>query len=224
LFESVFEPIAERQKQAWFFGFGSHAVVVCILLTRSCMCDPTGRKNLTALRRAGAVALTVLAVAGPALAQDVPRPPHVRGDRSMQRLVNEAARRSPAIREWIDRLEELDVTVYVRSRTFAQIDLEGRLAILSNVGGHRYLVIELACGRAEVAQMATLGHELFHALEIAQEKWVVNAETLAELYSRIGTKTGDSGGVRTFETEAAAAAGLRARQQLLTSTRNGNGT
>ena len=72
--------------------------------------------------------------------------------------------------------------------------------------------------------MATLGHELFHAIEIAEEPSVVNAETLAAFYSRIGIKTGDSGGWQTFETEAAAAAGLRARRQLLISTRHGNGT
>ncbi len=73
--------------------------------------------------------------------------------------------------------------------------------------------------------MATLGHELFHAIEIAEAPSVVSPETLADLYSRIGTKTGDSRGVRTFETEAAAAAGLRARRQLLTSTtRQGHGT
>ena len=143
----------------------------------------------------------------------------------MQRLVDEAARRSPAIREWIDRLQELDVTVYVRARTFSQLDLEGRVALLSTAGSHRYLVIELACGRSELTQMATLGHELFHAIEIAEEPSVVNADTLADLYSRIGRKTSDSGGLRTFETEAAAAAGLRARRQLLiNSTRHGHGT
>jgi hypothetical protein len=64
--------------------------------------------------------------------------------------------------------------------------------------------------------MATLGHELFHAIEIAEEPSVVSADTLADLYARIGRKTGDSAGHRTFETEAAAAAGLRARRQLTT--------
>ncbi len=142
----------------------------------------------------------------------------------MRRFIDAAARRSPAIREWIDRLQGLDVTVYVRLKVFAQRDLEGRVALLSKAGSHRYIVIELACGRMELTQMATLGHELFHAIEIAEEPSVVNAETLAAFYTRIGVKTGDSGGLRTFETGAAAAAGLRARRQLLTSTRNGNGT
>jgi hypothetical protein len=53
----------------------------------------------------------------------------------------------------------------------------------------------------------------------------VDADTLADLYSRIGRKTSDHAGLRTFETEAAAAAGLLARQQLLiNSTRHGHGT
>lgn len=149
--------------------------------------------------------------------------PHVRGEGGMQRLVDDAAQRSPAIRAWIDRLEELDITVYVRARAFTQLDLEGRIGLLSAAGGHRLLLIELACGRPEVSQMATLGHELFHAIEIAEEPSVVSAATLAELYSRIGIETGDRRGRRTFETEAAAAAGLRARRQLL-STRTGHGT
>ena len=40
--------------------------------------------------------------------------------------------------------------------------------------------------------MATLGHELFHAIEIAEEPAVVNPVTLADFYSRIGIETSDS--------------------------------
>jgi hypothetical protein len=165
----------------------------------------------------------LLLLAYPARAQGAA--PHVRGEGDMQRLIDDAARRSPAIQRWIDDLQELDVTVYVRTRLFAQLDLDGRVALLSVAGGHRYLMIELACGRSTLTQMATLGHELFHAIEIAREPSVVSPDTLADLYSRIGTKTGDRSGLRTFETEAAAAAGLRARRELLTSTtRQGHGT
>ena len=142
----------------------------------------------------------------------------------MQRLVDGAAQRSPAIREWIDRLEQLDVTVYVRARAFTQLDLDGRIGLLSVADRHRFLVIELSCGRSELSQMATLGHELFHALEIAQEPSAVDAETVADLYARIGSQTGNTRGQRTFETEAAIAAGLRARRQLLSPTRHGHGT
>ena len=49
-------------------------------------------------------------------------------------------------------------------------------------------------------------------------------EAILQAYEDIGIRTGDSEGRQTFETEAAAAAGLRARRQLLISTRHGNGT
>jgi hypothetical protein len=150
-------------------------------------------------------------------------PPHVRPERGVRSLVEEAARRSPLIRELIERLEGLDVTVYIRASSLAA-SLDGRIALLSSGGGDRYLIIELACERNGVTQMATLGHELYHALEIAQEPAVVSPGTLADLYQRIGRQTGDDGGRRTYETEAAAAAGSLARQQLITSTRRGNGT
>jgi hypothetical protein len=181
---------------------------------------PTTRRQILGFASA------CLLLGTPAFAQDAPqRPPSVRPEDGTRRLVEEAARRSPAIQEWIDQLDELDVTVYVRQRRFTQIDLDGRISLLSKVGSRRYLIIELACGRSEITQMATLGHELFHAIEIATEPAVVNSTSLANLYSRIGIKTGDSAGVRTFETEGAAAAGQLARRQLLTSTtRHGNGT
>src|SRR3954449_6612867 len=77
----------------------------------------------------------------------------------------------------IDRLQHMDVTVYVRTRVFATLDLDGRVALVSVRGVHRYLLIELACGRSELTQMVTLAHELFHAIEIAAEPSVVSADT-----------------------------------------------
>src|SRR3954468_14851438 len=88
-----------------------------------------------------AALLLLLAHGATALAQEAAPPRHVRGEDGLQRLIDEAAYRSPAIRHWIDRLQEFDVTVYVRARTFAQSDLVGRVALLSTVGRHRYLVI-----------------------------------------------------------------------------------
>jgi len=184
-------------------------------------CD--GRKRY-ARPHAAAAMLLLLAVARPACAQHSTAVPHVRGTSGMQRLIDEASRRSPAIRDWINLLQTLDVTVYVRARMFVQTDLDGRVALLSTVGRHRYLVIELACGRTDLVQMAALGHELFHAIEIAQEPSIVDKETLARFYTRVGIRTSDRRGQQTFETEAATAAGQRARRQLLTQTRKGDGT
>jgi hypothetical protein len=117
-------------------------------------------------------------------------PPHVRPEHGVRSLVEEATRRSPLIRELIERLEGLDVTVYIRARTFKATGLDGRTALLATAGSRRYLVIELACERSEVVQMATLGHELYHATEIAEEPSVVSAATLAKLYERSGGRGG----------------------------------
>jgi len=46
-------------------------------------------------------------------------PPHVRPERPVRALVEEAARRSPVIRHPIEQLEALDVTVYLRARVRA---------------------------------------------------------------------------------------------------------
>ena len=125
----------------------------------------------------------------------------------------------------VDQLEEMDVTVYIRTHELGAAGLDGRVALLSMNGTHRYLVIELACGRPDLQAMATLGHELFHAGEIASEPSVVDAATMARYYARIGTLTGSEEGKRTYETHAAAAMGTRVRQELLTSsTRNSHGT
>jgi hypothetical protein len=173
--------------------------------------------------------VTAAVLVAPAQAQVAPvdslAAPHLRPEPELRELVRDAARGSAAIRGLIERLEGLDVTVYVRAMTFEVSELEGRVGLLSARGGHRYLVIELACGRPRFSQMATLGHELFHAVEIAEEPSVVDARTLAAFYTRIGRRTDYRGGREMYETEAAADAGLRARRELITnSTRRASGS
>ena len=88
-----------------------------------------------------------------------------------------------------------------------------------------FCVVELACGRSVYTQMATLGHELFHATEIAAEPSVVDTRTMAAYYARIGIQTSDSDGKQTFETQAAADTGRQARRELLMAPkRHVNGT
>ena len=198
----------------------THALVVCILLATLRM--PITRRRILFLTIAGLLAITCR----PAGAQDeVKPPPHVRPEHGLRALVDEAARRSPAVRALIDQLEDMDVTVYIRVRAFDQLDLDGRVGLLATRSSHRYLVIELACGRPALSQMATLGHELFHATEIAAEPSAVDGRSLAAFYARIGIQTGNQAGRQTFETAGAAAAGLQTRRELLARTsRSTNGS
>ena len=159
------------------------------------------------------------------LVADVPVP-HLRPETATLRaLTAQGAARSPLVHELIDRLDGTDVVVYVRHRTFGSVLLDGRIGILSAAGGRRYLVIELACDRSELVQMATLGHELHHALEIAAEPSIVDSRTLALFYGRIGIRSHPMGHAQTFETQAAADMGTRVRHELLTTpARSANGS
>jgi len=181
--------------------------VACILLATLRM--PSMRCRLLALAIAG-----TLQQAAPALAQPVTSP-HLRPERAVRSLVEDAAARSPSIQASIDRLEAMNVIVYVRTRMFLQTDLEGRVGMIAHVDGRRFLAIELACGRPEIQMMATLGHELHHALEIAAEPSIVDARTLAAFYSKHGIQTGSGAGQLTFETEGAEEAGRRARREII---------
>jgi hypothetical protein len=174
---------------------------------------PIMRRRIVRLATAGLLA--IIGRPAHAIAQDGCQPPaHVRPEKALRSLVDEATRRSPAVRALIDQLEGLDLTVYIRVRSFDQFDLEGRVGILAGADTHRYLVIELARGRTGDMQIATLAHELFHATEIAREPSVVDVPSLAALYARIGIETDNHGGRRTFETEGAAAAGQQTRREL----------
>jgi hypothetical protein len=172
---------------------------------------PSIRSRILAIVIAG-----LLQTAAPALAQDEPLfSPHLRPDPGLRSLVEDAALRSPSIRTSIDRLEALNVIVYVRMRMFPQVDLEGRVGMIARVNGRRFLAIELACGRPQLVMMSTLGHELHHAVEIAGEPSIVDAPTLAAYYTTHGIQTSNRAGQLTFETEGAEEAGRRARREII---------
>jgi hypothetical protein len=178
-------------------------------------------------RRSLAAAVTaILLFASPLLAQNQPvGPPHIRPEsRALRELVDDAVRRSSAVRDLIDRIDRSDLIVYIRTRRFESSDLDGRVGMLSTAGKYRYVVVELACGRLDYLQMATLGHELRHVVEIADEPSIVDARSLANHYERIGVRTSSMTGNKTFETSAAREAGVQVRRELLAKVRSTNGS
>ena len=208
--EPIGHPRCDRRKQAGFRNTSTMLGVVCILLASSGM--------PSALRRSLPLAVSVLLLlASNLLAQDPSAPPpHMRAEsRELRALVDEAARRSPVVRDLIDQIDRSDLTVYIRTRKFEGTELDGRVGILSVTGHYRYLVVELACGRMDLLQMATLGHELQHVVEIADQPSIVDARSLAAHYERIGVRTSSMTGNRTFETAAARDAGAQVRRELL---------
>jgi hypothetical protein len=138
---------------------------------------------------------------------------HVRClDPAARELLDMAIERSLAIRSFVERLERSDVVVYLQlPGSFESLDSVSHLTFVSFAAGTRYLLVQIDPWRtASDARIVLLGHELYHALEIAQEPSVWDALTLRALYRRIGHEhnTGH------FETESARMAGRRVRAEL----------
>lgn len=141
--------------------------------------------------------------------------PRVRPEtRETRELVAELAERSATVRCLIDRLNASDVVVYIRHRPFTDTTLDGRIGIVRSKGPSRILIVELPCGRSTVNQLVALGHELQHAVEIADAVHVVDAASLAEHYERIGRRTSAARDALTFETEAARGVSMEIRREL----------
>ena len=132
-------------------------------------------------------------------------------DSRLQALIVEGGRRSPLFRKLLDRLDRSTVIAYVESRLLSA-NLFGRLTFVGGGPRWRYLRIEIECRQSTVNQIAALGHELQHAVEIAEVAAAVDQTSIRALYGTIGFATDDS--ERRFESDAAQDAGNRVRREL----------
>ena len=123
--------------------------------------------------------------------------------------------RSPTARELVRTLQNSDVVVYVRHRTFTGTTLDGRIGFVRSTAPARTLIVEIACPRVWAEQLVTLGHELQHAAEIAAAPAVVDAPSMARYFDRIGYRTGGTRSEETFETVRAQQIGEQVRRELV---------
>jgi hypothetical protein len=136
--------------------------------------------------------------------------PHVRTfDSSLNALIAEGVRRSPLFRTLVSRLNRSTVFVYVQARVLPS-NLRGRLTFVGGGQPWRYLRVEIECRQTIGDRVAALGHELQHAVEIADGA-AIDPGSIRALYGRIGFATDDSG--RRFESNAAKDAGNRVRRE-----------
>jgi hypothetical protein len=138
---------------------------------------------------------------------------HVRTiDSRLRELIATGVRQSPIFRTLVDRLNRSTVIVYVEDRLLSG-RLSGRLTLIGGgQDGWRYLRIEIECRQSTVNRIAALGHELQHAVEIADAGAAADETSIRALYGQIGFATDDSR--RHFESDAAKDAGNRVRRQL----------
>jgi hypothetical protein len=141
---------------------------------------------------------------------------HIRtDDRRMQRLLDEGVLRSAKLRALVDRISRSDVVVYVRCDGDPRARVTGRMTFVSAAGGVRYVVVRLAPLRSRAHQIAILAHELQHVVEVADTPAIVDAESMAREYMRMGHINHHSStpGIA-FDTQAAIATGRQVLSEL----------
>ena len=114
-------------------------------------------------------------------------------DDELVALLEDGIKRSPTFKGLVDRLAKSDVILYVRPDVTAKNN-NMRLTFLAAKGGFRYLVIRVGAGRSKDQQLATLGHEMQHAVIIADAASVVDSATLRREFERVGKLTQPSVG------------------------------
>jgi hypothetical protein len=136
---------------------------------------------------------------------------HIRTtDASMRRLMRRGFRESRTFKDLVTRLQRSDVIVYIEEVPRLPGALEGRMMMLPRAYNHRYVRIQIALRGSTEDAIALLGHELHHAVEVAEAVDVHDNGALARLYQRIGLRRGG----HLYDTAGAQDAGRRIRQEL----------
>lgn len=125
-------------------------------------------------------------------------------------VLRDALSRSATVRRLAERLEESDLVVYVRTASLGS-DLAAVTRFLSATPQNRFLVVTINPNCAPVDLLPRLGHELRHAVEIAEARDVRDDGALRELFRRIGWR---AGGADRWETSEAIAAGHRVALEM----------
>jgi len=150
----------------------------------------------TTCRTAMALGLLLTSLATCASADQAPLS-RVRGiDGRAAALIDEGLWRSGTLQRMVDEVAASNVIVYV-SRTALEGTLRGTLRFVgAGAGGGRYLLIELNddpgagldAPTDRVVVIATLAHELQHALEVAAAADVQDLEAFEAFFGEIGTQ------------------------------------
>jgi hypothetical protein len=136
---------------------------------------------------------------------------HIRTtDIPVRKLLRNGFRHSASFAALIGKLQQSDVFVYVEEVDRLPAALEGRLMMLPSAHGYRYVRIQIALRGAPEDSIAVLGHELQHAVEVADAPEVQDQDGMSRLYERIGSHKGS----HVYDTAAAQEMGRTVRREL----------
>jgi hypothetical protein len=130
----------------------------------------------------------------------------------VQHLLEMGVSRSPTFASLLALLNASDVIVYIEQTTEMPKTLEGRLLLMPLANQQRYLRIQINRNGSPTELISLMGHELRHAIEVAEATDVRDEPALERLYRRIGMP---SAALHTYDTDAAQSTGRRVRKELL---------
>ena len=150
------------------------------------------------------------------MAQDLERAfTRVRGAHpEIRRLIREVDRMSATFRTIVDELQRSNAIVVVQFGLCANGRFRSCVVGVEGDARHRHIRVVLKARPTDYRLMATLAHELQHALEIVREADVVDGESVLRLYRRIATGECKRGLSETCETETARAVEAKVLHEL----------
>lgn len=137
------------------------------------------------------------------------RPQDVR----IKEALREGAARSTTFRSLLDRIDTGDVIVYVAVNPLIKSNLSGALTWMTSAGGFRYVRASISPDQNLDQMIATVAHELQHALEVVNDPTVTSEGTLVAMYRHIGQQN-NSASPNRWETVAAQETGYQVRREL----------
>jgi hypothetical protein len=173
-----------------------------------------------------AIAATLMSHPSPVAAPAVPAAPAARDVASLldaphrrvramaphlQAALAEGVRRSDTLAGLVWALEDSDVIVQIVGAWDRAASTPARTLLVPGNGEMRYVRIEISRQLAGHELIALIGHELFHAFEIALARGVRDEPALARHYQRIGFRVGPG---HQFDTQAARMAERAIRHEL----------
>jgi len=123
---------------------------------------------------------------------------------------------SPTLRGLLGQLEESDLVVYIEERPRRAGRPDAWIEFIGAATGTRYarIIINMSLGPAQ--QLALLGHELQHALEIVARPEIRDRGSFLRYYEQFGTAVHR----RSFDSAAALKTGEGIRQELAAAAAN----
>lgn len=164
-----------------------------------------------------AALLATLLAAGAALRANTVAPSRLRPvDAGADALVDAALARSETVRRLVAELEASDLIVYVAETDALRPGVRAALRFMGiGAARDRFLRIDMRPGdpgneTSRAAAIATLAHELMHALEVAAAGQVVDEAGFAIFYKAVAHQVRDA----VFDTRAAREMGERVHFEL----------